>query len=92
MSVCGDCVNVWVCFDKNADICFNLCMCQRTEWGASPVGDLLLAAGQVSCVPASLYSGTAEHGLTQQHACMLSPDSINSLLFLSSLFVHAHHS
>lgn len=29
----------------------------------SPVVDLLLAAGQVSCVAASLYSGTAELGL-----------------------------
>lgn len=30
---------------------------------SSPAGDLLLAAGQVSCVAASLYSVSAEPGL-----------------------------
>lgn len=37
-------------------------MSEEKTW-SSPAGDLLLAAGQVSCVAASLYSVSAEPGL-----------------------------
>lgn len=55
------------------------CACQWRERWRSPAFDLLLAAGQVSRVAASLYSGTAELSLqilTQsnmlRHTCVLS--------------------
>lgn len=43
--------------------CVPPCTCQWRETWSSPAFDLLLAAGQVSHVAASLYSGTAELSL-----------------------------
>lgn len=62
------CALLWGCVYASACVCIHLCVYVSEEGvRRSPVVDLLLAAGQVSCVAASLYSGTAELGLQSTH-------------------------
>lgn len=56
----GVCAQVLGCASTRVDVSEEVML-------RSPVVDLLLAAGQVSCVAASLYSGTAELGLQRTH-------------------------